>query len=62
MAYCLVHRGPKPSFFSPLMWKILSEGTDDVVPTLDDVDDYEIRTKLQAVNGSIIVVQMKNVE
>jgi hypothetical protein len=44
------------------MWKILSEGTDDVVPTLDDVDDYEIRTKLQAVNGSIIVVQMKNVE
>lgn len=61
LAYCVIHRGPKPSFFSSFLWQILSEGTDNVVPTVDDVDDFEIRSRLQAVSGCIIVVQMKSV-
>ncbi len=50
LAYCIVHRGPKPSFFSPILYRIISEGIDHVNATVDDICDYEVRSRMQAVS------------
>jgi hypothetical protein len=49
IAYSIIHRGPKPTFFNPLMFKIISEGIDTVQPTVEDICEYDVRAKLHDV-------------
>ena len=48
LAYSIVHRGPMPTFFSPLLFRILSEGN-SVQPNVTDIRNDALREQLHQV-------------
>ena len=57
LAYTIVHNGPLPQFFSPLMYRVLSEGIDGLCPLVSDIPDIEYRQKLEKVSSFYILLK-----
>ena len=41
MAFFIVHNGPLPRFFSPLLFRMVLGEDNDIHPTLDDLYKYD---------------------
>lgn len=50
IAVSLVHGGPLPTFMSSTLYSAISRGVNNTSPTLDDIEDQDIRGKLQDVS------------
>lgn len=50
IAYFIVHRGPLPSFFKPIMFDILVNGIDNVPVSSEDIIDYDVKERINQVS------------
>ncbi len=49
MAYSIVHRGPLPTFLHGELYKAIANGPSDARPCIGDIQDPDLRQKLQDV-------------